>query len=172
MTNPSAAERGMKLSDLVPAGAIVANLRSSDRNGVIRELVAVLAAKGVIAESEVEPVSRSIVTRERTRGTTGFGRGVAAPHTKLDGLKRVAVAVGRSAGGVDFSALDGEPVFGVFLVLSPLEQPEHHLRAMDVIFRVLQQEKFRKFLRQADTDAKIAELLREADEQPARPGPS
>lgn len=172
MTNRSATERGMKLCDLVPGGAIVANLRADDRNGVIRELVTVLSVTGAITEAEVEPVSRSIVTRERTRGTTGFGRGVAAPHTKLDGLKRVVVAVGRSAGGIDFSALDGEPVFGVFLVLSPTEQPEQHLRAMDVIFRVLQQEKFRRFLRQADSEAKIAELLREADEQTPPPSRS
>ena len=67
--------------------------------------------------------------------------------------------------GVDFESLDGQPVFGVFLLLSPAEQPEEHLRAMDLIFRVLQQERFRKFLRQSDSPEKIIELLREADEK-------
>ena len=77
-------------------------------------------------------------------------------------------AVGRSSRGIDFASLDGEPVFGIFLILSPVEQPEEHLRAMDTIFRVLQEEKFRRFLRQADAPQKITDLLREADEQGAR----
>jgi len=155
----------MKLLDLVPAKAIVAELRSRDRNGVIRELVTALADAGTIQASEVDAVAKSIITRERTRGTTGFGKGVAAPHGKIDGLPHIVAAVGRSSVGVDFESLDGQPVFGVFLLLSPADQAEDHLRAMDLIFRVLQQEKFRKFLRQADAPQKILDLLREADER-------
>lgn len=168
MSNAAAESRSMKLAELVPESAVIANLRSSERNGVIREMVEALATAGAISPDEVEPITRSIVTRERTRGTTGFGKGVAAPHTKVDGLSRVIAAVGRSAAGIDFASLDGEPVFGVFLILSPTEQPEAHLRAMDTIFRVLQQEKFRKFLRQADVPQKIMDLLRESDESPSR----
>lgn len=155
----------MKLLELVRSDAVVANLTSKDRNGVIRELVASLGRAGAIEEAAVEPIAKSIIQRERTRGTTGFGKGVAAPHGKIDGLKQICAAVGRSGIGVDFESLDGQPVFGVFLLLSPAEQPEEHLRAMDLIFRVLQQEKFRKFLRQSDSPDKIIELLREADEK-------
>lgn len=155
----------MKLSELVPAGAVVPNLSASERGGAIRELVEALGQAGAIDAGDVESVARSILTRERTRGTTGFGKGVAAPHTKVAGLPRVVAAVGRSASGIDFASLDGEAVFGVFLILSPTERPEEHLKAMDLVFRVLQQEKFRRFLRQADTPHKILDLLREADEQ-------
>ena len=76
----------MKLLELVRSEAVVANLTSKDRNGVIRELVASLASAGAIAENAVEPIAKSIIQRERTRGTTGFGKGVAAPHGKIDGL--------------------------------------------------------------------------------------
>jgi PTS system fructose-specific IIA component/PTS system nitrogen regulatory IIA component len=61
--------------------------------------------------------------------------------------------------------LDGEPVFGVFLVLSPADQTEQHLKAMDVVFRSLHQEKFRNFLKQSDTAEKIYDLLIEADDK-------
>ena len=155
----------MKLLDLVHPDAIIAELASSDRNGVIRELVQVLADAGQFDPSAVDRVVKSIITRERTRGTTGFGKGVAVPHTKVEGLSRVMASVGRSSRGIDFSSLDGEPVYAVFLIASPAEQPEEHLRAMDLVFRHLQQEKFRKFLRQSDERAKVLDLLKEADEK-------
>ncbi len=155
----------MKLLDLIDRRSIIAELESTDRNGVIRELVEVLASAKLIEQSVVESLVRSIVTRERTRGTTGFGKGVAVPHAKVEGLSRIVASVGRSSRGVDFASLDGQPVYSVFLVVSPAEQPEMHLRAMDLIFRHLQQEQFRKFLRQADCVDKIYDLLSEADQK-------
>ncbi len=155
----------MKLLDLVQPSSIIAELESSDRNGVIRELVQVLAQAKLIDHGSAEGVVRSIVARERTRGTTGFGKGVAIPHAKVAGLSRIVGAVGRSGSGVDFGSLDGQPVYSVFLILSPEDQPEEHLRAMDLVFRHLLQEKFRKFLRQSDAPEKIYDLLREADEK-------
>lgn len=155
----------MKLLELVKPQAILAELSSSDRAGVIRELVELLASIGDLPASAVDGVVKAILARERSRGTTGFGKGVAVPHAKVSGLKVVTAAVGRSSRGVDFSSLDGEPVFGVFLILSPEDRAEEHLRAMDLVFRHLQQERFRRFLRQSDQPDKIYDLLREADEK-------
>ena len=155
----------MKLLDLIHRSSIIAELQAVDRNGAIRELVQLLADNGLIESNTVDSVVKSIITRERTRGTTGFGKGVAVPHAKIEGLYRVIGAVGRSSRGIDFSSLDGEPVYAVFLIASPASQPEDHLRAMDLVFRHLQQERFRKFLRQSDDAEKIFDLLKEADEK-------
>ena len=155
----------MKLLDLVQPNSIIADLESTDRNGVIRELVQVLADAKLIEASSTDGIVRSIVTRERTRGTTGFGKGVAVPHVKVEGLSRIVAAVGRSSRGVDFGSLDGKPVYSVFLIVSPVDQSDEHLHAMDLIFRHLQQEQFRKFLRQSDGAEKIYDLLKEADEK-------
>lgn len=155
----------MKLVDLVRQGAIVPELEAADRNGVIRELVTALAADGAIDSKSVDGVVKSIIARERQRGTTGFGKGVAAPHAKIEGLPSIVAALGRSSRGIDFAALDGGRVYTVFLIVSPADQPEEHLRAMDQIFRHLQQERFRKFLRQSDTVEKLYDLLKEADEK-------
>ena len=160
------AEPTMKLLDIVHAKSIVADLASRDRHGVIRELVQVLADAGELDPTMVASVVKSISARERSRGTTGFGKGVAAPHAKIDGLSHVVAAVGRSVHGVDFAALDGAPVYVAFLILSPANDAEEHLRAMDLVFRNLQQERFRKFLRQSDTPEAIYDLLKEADEKP------
>ena len=155
----------MKLLDLVHPNSIIAELKSVDRNGVIRVLVTILAEGRLIEPDLVDRIVKTIVTRERARGTTGFGKGVAVPHAKVEGLPRVLAAVGRSSRGIDFSSLDGEPVYAVFLIVSPADEPEEHLRAMDLVFRHLQQEKFRKFLRQSDEAQKVFDLLKEADER-------
>lgn len=157
----------MKLLDLVRPEAIIAELESTNRNGVIRELVAILGSCGAIREDLVDAVVKTIVNRERSRGTTGMGKGMAVPHAKVSGLPSVVMAVGRSSRGIDFAALDGEPVFGVFLMLSPEEKPDEHLQAMNVVYKHLLQERFRKFLRQSDHAAKILDLLKEADESTA-----
>ncbi|MBN2446701.1 MAG: PTS sugar transporter subunit IIA, partial [Phycisphaerae bacterium] len=132
----------MKLLDLVDRRAVRAELEGTDRNSVIRELVQTLADAGQIDPDAVDRIAKSIIARERSRGTTGFGKGVAVPHAKVEGQTRVVAAVGRSTQGVDFSSLDGKPVFGVVLLVSPASdvpsQQEEHLHAMDVVFRLLQ----------------------------------
>jgi len=162
----SAPQKNLKLLDLVRPQAVLAELKSAERSGAVRELVTVLAECGTIESSSVDGIVKNIIARERSKGTTGFGKGVAAPHAKVSGLTGVVAAIGRSATGIDFDALDGAPVFGVFLILSPESDPEAHLRAMELVFRHLQQDRFRKFLRQSDTAEKIYDLLREADQKP------
>jgi nitrogen PTS system EIIA component len=153
----------MKLTDFIVKDAIVPELKASDRDGVIRELVAALAAAKALPASEVEPLAKAIIAREKN-GSTGFGKGVAVPHVKHPAVKKSVGAIGRSAVGVDFAALDHAPVYTVFLLVSPQNNPDGHLQAMENIFRNLQQDTFRRFLRQSDTKQKILELLEESDQ--------
>jgi mannitol/fructose-specific phosphotransferase system IIA component (Ntr-type) len=106
-----------------------------------------------------------VVKREK-KGSTGFGHGVAVPHVKTTEVTRCVAAIGLHTGGIDFNALDRQPVHAVFLLLSPEEQPEAHLDAMESLFGTLSQEQFRKFLKQARTVADVVTLLEEADANP------
>lgn len=154
----------MKLSQLVPEGAIVARLATTERDKVIAEVVDALISSGAAAPVLRQELIDRVLERER-RGTTGFGRGIAVPHVKHKNVSRMAAAIGLSAGGVDFAALDKQPVYSIFLLLSPADQPEEHLHAMEVIFRNLGKETFRRFLRQAQTVDEVRVLLDEADGQ-------
>ncbi len=153
----------MKLSELIHGPSVIPELTSNDRNGVIRELIQSLADHGALDTSAVETAARAAIAREN-QGSTGFGKGVAVPHVKHDCIKNMSATIGRSSRGVDFSALDRAPVYTVVLLLSPANAPEEHLGAMEKIFRYLQRENFRRFLRQADTAEAITELIAEADE--------
>jgi len=153
----------MKLTDFIVKDAIVPELKATDRDGVIRELVATLASAKALPASEVDSIVKAIIGREKN-GSTGFGKGVAVPHVKHPALKKSVGAIGRSTVGVDFSALDQAPVYTVFLLLSPTNNPDGHLQAMENIFRNLQQDTFRRFLRQSDSKQKIIDLLEESDQ--------
>ena len=153
----------MKLREFILTDAIVPNLEATERNGVIQEMVKSLAAAGALPEDAIEEVVAALIKREEN-GSTGFGKGVAVPHVKHAKIKKMAGTVGRSAGGVDFSALDHQPVYSVVLLLSPDNQPQQHLQAMNIIFTNLQKDMFRKFLRQSETQQAIVDLLDEADQ--------
>lgn len=154
----------MKLSSLVTDGAIVAQLTSKERDEVIAELIDALIAAGATDASLRDDLIRSVLDRER-KGSTGFGKGVAVPHVKHKSITTMAAAVGLSAGGVDFNALDKQPVYSIFLLLSPEDKPEDHLHAMEVIFKNLSKDTLRRFLRQASSVEEVRTLLEEADNQ-------
>lgn len=154
----------LKLSDIVVTKACVPDLKASSREEVIRELIESLSRFDVFDPEDTEEMIRSTLERER-KGSTGFGKGVAVPHARHANVRRMVAVIGRSSSGVDFAALDRAPVFTVFLLLSPLSEPDAHLAAMEKIFRHLQSDTFRRFLRQADSIQAIAELVAEADEK-------
>ena len=153
----------MKLKDFIVTDAIVAELRSSERDEVIRELVQSLAAAGRVPRDNVDDIVSALIKREQN-GSTGFGKGVAVPHVKHARISKMVGTIGRSAGGVDFAALDHQPVYSIFLLLSPENQPQQHLQAMNIVFTNLQDDMFRRFLRQSATKQAISELLDEADQ--------
>lgn len=154
----------MKLHPLVPEGAIRTPLVAVERDAVIGELVDLLVACGAASARVRDDLIRSVLEREK-RGSTGFGRGVAVPHVKHASVKKMTAAVGLSPRGIDFNALDKQPVFSVFLLLSPEDRPEEHLHAMEAIFKSLSKDTFRRFLRQAQTVEEVRTLLDEADNQ-------
>lgn len=154
----------MRLTEILTPGAIVTTLRSTKRDDVITELLDALVLAGAAKPSLRDELVKLVLERER-KGSTGFGKGVAVPHVKHTEAKRVSLAIGLSQTGVDFNSLDKQPVYCVFLLLSPSDNPEAHLKAMEVIFKNLSYDTFRRLLRQAATPEAVRELLEDADSQ-------
>ncbi len=153
----------MKLSDIIVTNAVVPDLQAETRNGAIEELIQSLADAGAITKRSVQDCLAATLKREN-QATTGIGKGIALPHAKIKNVKKVVGAIGRSSKGLDFSALDSKPVYVVILLLSNPEDPDEHLQAMETIFKHVQRDIFRRFLRQSETSEAIADLIQEADE--------
>jgi mannitol/fructose-specific phosphotransferase system IIA component (Ntr-type) len=156
----------MKFKDFVCFEATITELQAADRDGVIVELVSSLDKAGRLGKGKCEEIIKEVIKREK-EASTGLGKGVAVPHVKHKAVKEVVAAIGQRSNGIHFFALDKQPVFSVILLISPVDDPDRHLQAMECIFKHLQQERFRKFLRQCRSVEQIEDLLNEADEDPS-----
>jgi mannitol/fructose-specific phosphotransferase system IIA component (Ntr-type) len=154
----------MKLSEIVPEGAIQVGLSATERDEALVEVLDGLVSRGIVTADLKQELLDAVLERER-RGSTGFGKGVAVPHVKHARITRMSAAIAVSERGVDFNSLDKQPVYSIFLLLSPAGNPEEHLQAMEVIFKNLSNDKFRRFLRQASTVEEVRTLLEDADAQ-------
>ena len=156
----------MKLLDIVVRKAIIPDLTATGRDAAIAEIVDALLEAGAVSEDRADEFVKEIIKREK-RESTGFGHGVAVPHVKHPAISKMAVAIGISQAGAEFNALDKQPVYAIFLLLSPEDRPEDHLDAMEAIFGHLSQETFRRFLRQATSVEEVWTLLEETDAKAA-----
>lgn len=153
----------MRLADFVCFEATLIELASNQRDDVILELVKSLENAGKLGGANAEDIAAGVIKREN-EASTGIGKGVSVPHVKLDSIKDVVAAIGCSKTGIDFSSLDKQPVYTVIVLLSPADNADQHLQAMENIFRNLQKDDFRRFLRQAQSLEQIRETIIEADE--------
>jgi PTS system nitrogen regulatory IIA component len=123
----------MDLSDLVDVSAIMPAVKATSKKQLLQLLSERAAAITGIPERDIFD---TVVQRERL-GSTGVGTGIAIPHGKLAGAKRIAGVFARLDQPVDFEALDDEPVDLVFLLLAPEGAGADHLKALSRIARVL-----------------------------------
>ncbi len=156
----------MKLIDIVCTKAIIPRLESTERDDVIRELIQSLHEHKKLGKIAPKKLAAVVIKREN-EASTGIGKGVAVPHVKHDEITEPIAVVGCSPEGIEFVSLDKQPVYSVFLLLSPGQNPDKHLQAMETIFKNLQKDDFRRFLRQAQTQEEVIEAIKDADDSSA-----
>jgi PTS system fructose-specific IIA component/PTS system nitrogen regulatory IIA component len=152
----------MKFADFVLSDAVRAEIKATDKQGVIREMVQSVLDAGGVKKEDYEGIVKAIIKREEL-GSTGIGRGIAVPHTKHPSVARLVGCVAVNADGIDFDSLDCEKVQLFFLLISPPDCPGDHLRALEHITRQLKDDTFCRFLKQSKTKEDILSLLEEAD---------
>ncbi len=146
----------MNLGDILSTPQIVPELKATNRWEAIDELIGVLVASGKISPENRESVT-AVVKKRETSMSTGIGFGIGIPHASTDLITEVVAAFGRSKAGVNFDALDNQPVHLVTLFLVPQGQFQKHLHTLAGIAKVLRKDEFLKELETApDGDAMMA----------------
>lgn len=153
----------MKLTEFISRKAILTSIKARDKKGALTELVQVMRKAYDAEKFTVAEIVDGVLQREKL-GSTGLGGGVAVPHAKLEGVKGIIGAFGRSSGGLDFSAVDGDAVHLVFLILSPPSKNEAYLQALQKVMVAIKQPNVIRFLRSAKTAKDIEEIFREVEE--------
>ena len=151
----------MKIMDFLNKKAVTANLKTTDKEGVIKELVDLLVKADGIAGKKDEIVK--ILMAREALGSTGIGQGIGIPHGKTANVKSLIAAFGLSKKGIDFESLDGEPAHIFFLLLAPEESAGPHLKALARISRLLKDKYVRDMLRQAETERDIIKIITDED---------
>ncbi len=150
----------MKIVDFLNEKAVIGELKATTKEGVIRELVDSLAkAEGIRNKEELVKV---LLNREAL-GSTGIGQGIGIPHGKTNSVKQLVAAFGICHRGVNFDALDGEPVYIFFLLVAPEDSAGPHLKGLARISRLLKDKFFRESLKELTDEKAILRLIREED---------
>ncbi len=150
----------MKLRDLLHPNLIKLELEHDSKVEVLEELVGLLEANNTIKDRE--SFIKAVLDRESIC-TTGIGRGIAIPHSRNPSISEVAIAFGRSRKGVDFEALDDEPVYLIFLLAAPMNSGAVYLKALARLSRLLRHADFRQELMDAETKEEILSIIEERE---------
>ena len=145
----------MKLSELLNKSAIIDDIKSTDKKGVLTEF-ATLAQK-LSPKLHQEEILEILSNREQL-GSTAVGNGVAIPHGKVPGLERIFAIFGRSKKGIDFHSHDEKLTHLFFVLLAPETAIGNHLQALARLSRLLKDEKIRERLVQCPSE-ELYELL-------------
>lgn len=148
----------MGLKDIVRPENIIPELKAKDRWQAIDELIDRLAQTGSIPHQFKEEISAAVHRRERSM-STGIGFGVGLPHASTPLIDEVVAAFGRSRTGIDFDALDGQPVKLVMLFLVPQGRFQNNLHILAAIAKMLQRREIRQALEEAPDRETIYTIL-------------
>jgi PTS system nitrogen regulatory IIA component len=149
----------MTLTDLLSPAAVISPLRANGKKQALQELALHAATLTGLPEREI---FEALLQRERL-GSTGLGHGIAIPHGKLKGLKRIVGLFARLPEAVDFEAVDGEKVDIVFLLLAPEGAGADHLKALARISRLLREGSAVEKLRACKDAAALYAVLTEGE---------
>jgi PTS system nitrogen regulatory IIA component len=151
----------MKILDVLQRKAIIGDLKSQTKKGIIEELVVPVAQ---IADVNSQELVRVLMDRERL-GSTGIGGGIGIPHGKLKDLDSLVLGVGISRKGVDFESIDGKPTHIFFILVTPENSTGLHLKLLARISRILKNDSFTDRLKNAADGDEIFTIIEEEDEE-------
>ena len=151
----------MRILDVLQPEAILNNLKSQDKIGVLQELVEPVAHITGISHEDLMGV---LLEREKL-GTTGIGEGIGIPHGKLKDLETPVLSFGLSRKGADFESIDGRPTYIFFLLFTPENSKSLHIDLLAQISRILKLEPFRERLLGAADGDEIYNIIKAEDKE-------
>jgi mannitol/fructose-specific phosphotransferase system IIA component (Ntr-type) len=150
----------MNLGDILGPDNILPELQAADRWLAIDELISNLVTTGKIKPEHRDAIA-AVVKKRETSMSTGIGFGIGIPHASTDLIQEVVGAFGRSRGGVNFDALDNQPVNLVMLFLVPQGQFQKHLHTLAGIAKLLHKKEFRQALEEAPDAPAMYKIIKE-----------
>lgn len=150
----------MQIKDFLNKEAIKLRLEARTKEEVLEELTSLLEKTGKVIDRK--EFLRVIREREEL-GSTGIGYNIAIPHARSSGIKSLVGAFGISKEGVDFDALDKEPVYLFFMLGAPKNAAGDYLKALATVSRFLRHKKSHQALLKAETIEDVMKVIKEEE---------
>ena len=151
----------MKVSELLKPEFVIPELKGETKEDIINELIDLF--KNDPRVEDIEKVRSSVLDREKVM-STGVGKGFAIPHGKTNAVKEIVGAFGKIKEGIDYDALDGNPVHLVFLLVGKDNLISTHIKLLSRISRLMNKDDFRHRLTEANSSDEIVKLFTEEEE--------
>lgn len=150
----------MKVSEILSKEFIIAELNGTDKESAINELIDLF--KNDSRVDDIEKVRQAVLEREKIM-STGVGKGFAIPHGKTDSVKEIIAAFGRKKYGIEYDALDGNPVNLIFLLVGRDTMISAHIKLLSRVSRMMNKDDFRLRLLNAETSEEIMNVFLEEE---------
>ena len=151
----------MIITKYITKTCVIPEIESNSKPDLIKEMTHLLFNKKKLGNVEI--ALDQVVAREATE-STGIGNGIAVPHARVPGMKGMACCVGRVPDGIDFMAVDREPVKLVFLICYPPAEQTAYLNFVATVASLLSDQEHFDALMTADSAEGIFEILEEVSE--------
>ena len=145
----------MRLTDIIKPDRIVLGLKAADKAQALAEMAKRVSPHLPVAASTIQA---ALAAREKL-GSTGFGRGFALPHVRIEGLDRLFGLLVRLAKPIEYESIDGKPVDILFLLLIPTDKGNDHVAALAAVSRAMREETILAAVRKAGNAALLFEAL-------------
>jgi PTS system nitrogen regulatory IIA component len=152
----------LKLTDFLDADRIIPDLKETEKRAVLKEMTARLAV--LDGSLDAERLFETLLEREKI-SSTAIGEGVAIPHGKLNGSRKLTGLFARSLRGANFESLDGGPTHLFFVLLAAEDSAADHLKALARISRLLKNGSFRARLMEGKSAQEIFQIIQEEDDK-------
>lgn len=150
----------MKITDILSKESIALGQKAKDKASVLEAMVDLMAASGKISDRKL--YLEAVQAREE-EGTTGVGNGIAIPHGRCSGVREAGLAAMTIDGGVNFEALDGNPVDILFLIAAPESSGNVHLQILSKLATMLMDDKFVASLKKAKNADEFLRIIDSAE---------
>ena len=150
----------MKVQDLLQKNSILIDLKGTDKVEILAQMARFMASIYDLADGSM--IAEKILERESDM-STGIGYGIAIPHARLTGIDRLYMVAARSDEGIDFDAIDEQPVHMIFMMISPTNTSSEHTQILSSLSRIMSYEDVRNKLLTSQTPEQFLDVITKSE---------
>jgi mannitol/fructose-specific phosphotransferase system IIA component (Ntr-type) len=150
----------VKIQDIIQKNAILPDLKAIDKTDLLKQMAYYLASLYTLKDPAM--ITQRILDREAEM-TTGIGFGIAIPHARIEGIEKVYMIVGRCINGIEFAAIDENPVQILFMLISPKNTSEEHTKILSSLSKIMSVSDIRQRMIEAASVDEFLAVLTEGE---------